>query len=516
MADGVELLTDMWHPRGHDAAPVLLVRCPYGRRGLFGLQYGRLYAHQGFRVVLQSCRGTHGSGGEFVPFVNEPADGQATVDWLRRQPWFTGSFATVGSSYLGFVQLALGLDPPPELVAVVLQCTPSRATSALYPDGVLAPLTTLLWAAMTGGKKGATARTMLLAATGRTHPLRRATPAAYANHPQLTVDRAAFVEDWLAHPSTADPWWGSSDPSAALDRLNVPVLVQGGWYDPFSADSVEQYNRISRRRLDAHLTMGSFTHASFGRAHATVGTEAVHWLRAGFAGKKPAKPAVRVQLLGTDRWATFQEWPPSGCVDTALYLAPGGALTTAPGTAAAPDTFVFDPILPTPSVGGPLLQGGAGARDNRRLEARPDVLTYTSDPLPQDLDVLGAPRFSLRFGSDRATTDLFVRLCDVHPSGRSTNVVDRLLRLEPHQGRDDGTWDVQLTLPSVAARFTAGHRIRLQVSSAAFPRFAPNAGHDRIGAPAVPAHQQVLFDPDNLPRLVLSGRTSVRTGGFSG
>ena len=136
MRDGVELVADHYVPAG-DTEPVgtLLVRGPYGRGFPLSLLYGGLYAARGYRVLLQSVRGTFGSGGIFQPMVHEAADGADTVAWLREQPWFTGRFATMGISYLGFTQWALLQDPPPELAAAVITAGPHDFSAAAWSTG---------------------------------------------------------------------------------------------------------------------------------------------------------------------------------------------------------------------------------------------------------------------------------------------------------------------------------------------------------------------------------------------
>jgi putative CocE/NonD family hydrolase len=115
MPDGVVLLADRYVPRKADKLPTILVRTCYGRRGFFGLNYGYLFAERGYQVVMQSTRGTFGSGGQFDPFGCEHDDGLATVAWLKQQPWFNGVFATTGASYLGYVQWAIAREAGPEL-----------------------------------------------------------------------------------------------------------------------------------------------------------------------------------------------------------------------------------------------------------------------------------------------------------------------------------------------------------------------------------------------------------------
>jgi uncharacterized protein len=121
MPDGTCQLADRYIPQAEEPCPTLLVRTPYGRGFPYNYMYGAMFAQQGFTVVVQSCRGTAGSTGEFEPFISEAADAQATVAWLRGQDWFTGALGTIGASYLGFTQWALAADPPPELKAMVIQ-----------------------------------------------------------------------------------------------------------------------------------------------------------------------------------------------------------------------------------------------------------------------------------------------------------------------------------------------------------------------------------------------------------
>src|ERR1700742_1484088 len=135
MRDGVRLVADHYAPTTSTPLGTLLVRGPYGRAFPFSLVYAHLLAPRGYHVVLQSVRGTFGSGGEFEPMINEAADGADTVVWLREQPWFTGRFATVGLSYLGFTQWALLHDPPPELAAAVITAGPHDLLDSVWGTG---------------------------------------------------------------------------------------------------------------------------------------------------------------------------------------------------------------------------------------------------------------------------------------------------------------------------------------------------------------------------------------------
>ncbi len=163
-------------------------------------------------------------------------------------------------------------------------------------------------------------------------------------------------------------------------------------------------------------------------------------------------------------------WPPPG-MERRWYLQASGGLAEVPPAASEPDRFRYDPADPTPAVGGTSLSSNSGPRDNRALEVRADVLTYTTAPLKQDLELIGAVWAQLHLTSNTEHFDVFVRLCDVQPSGRSTNVCDGILRCGPR-----ATQPIRVDLWQTAHRFARGHRLRLQVSGGAHPRFARNLG----------------------------------------
>jgi putative CocE/NonD family hydrolase len=509
MPDGVELLTDVWRPRRRQDVPTIMVRSPYGRRGAMGFLYGRLFAHRGFRVLVQSCRGTYGSGGE-LSFAHEAGDAQATVQWLRLQPWFTGQLATAGASYLGFVQWALTAEePPPELKAMVVQIAPTAAREFAYSGGAMSYENCLTWAQLMTAPgtpierlRRARERARALRAAAQTLPLAESYVPATGGH------RAQYFEEWIGHDPD-DPWWSRFDYSSALDRIGVPVLLQGAWHDIYAAETVQQYATLRRRGIDARLSMYGATHIGLVAAWRRVFPEAADWLHDVFAGSAAADGArVRTRVLGTKTWRKFADWPPAATPHR-LHLHPGGGLAGDPPPESGPDRYRYDPADPTPSVGGGTLARNAGPQDNRRLEARADVLTYTGRPLDRPLDVIGPVSADLWFGSSLDHTDVFVRLCRVTPDGKSTNVCDAIRRLDSGPPEKDaaGVRRVQLELSPTACRFEPGERIRVQVSSGAHPRFVRNTGSGEPLATAlrlVAADQAVYHDPDRPSSVVLS------------
>jgi putative CocE/NonD family hydrolase len=485
MPDGVALLGDHYRPAGPDRPlPVVLIRSPYGRAGVTGYLFAAPLARRGFQVFIQSTRGTFGSGGQFRPFLPERDDGLATVAWLRDQPWCDGQVSMVGGSYLGHTQWAVAPYVDPPLRSVSLNITMANFSAAFYQHGAPSLLNTLAWTGLVGrqerGLAGVIPGPLQLARMKRAL---RKVPLQAAD-----VDVAgapvAFWRDFVEHAAPGDEFWAVIDHDGAdLTRL-PPVSMVTGWWDLFLPGQLRDYAAIRAAGVTARITVGPWLHGEPGELK-EVTRQDIAWLDRHLNGGPPPSGApVRVFLQQAGTWLDFEQWPPAGAVGTAYFLRAGGGLSAGaePG-AAAPGTFVYDPADPTPSAGGPLLQPPGKQVDNAAIEARPDVLTYTSEPLPADRDLVGpvSARIFLRTGREHA--DLFVRVCDVDGKGVSRNIVDGVRRLSPPtvpapdvRVGDDGILAVDVELYPTAYRVRAGHRIRVQVSGGAFPRYARNFG----------------------------------------
>ncbi|MFH8492812.1 CocE/NonD family hydrolase [Streptomyces coeruleorubidus] len=476
-ADGSPMITDHYFPRAQGDFPTLLVRSPYGRGLPWSPQYGLLFAEQGFHVVLQSCRGTGGSGGVFDLWRNEPADGQATVSWLREQPWFNGTLGTVGPSYLGYVQWALALDPPPELKAMVVQVGLHDPYALFHADGALRLENALVvGAGMHYQHRGMAPflRAMLrlqrrLRDVITARPLRGAYVSALGSE-------VPWLDDVMTHPDAKDAYWRGASLAESAERLRVPTALITGWHDALVDQTFEQYERLRRAGCETALLVGPWTHTSaLQQGWPEVFTESLAWLRAHlYADPSGLRPtSVRVHVGGENTWRDLDDWPPA-TAGTSWYPIPGGHLTHQSPTDSAPVTaFRYDPADPTPSLGGPLLSRTAGPRDNGTLEARDDVLTFTSPPLTEPMDILGSVSARLSVSTDTGHADVFTRLCDVDPQGRSVNICDGFGRLRT---AEQAPTHVTVPMSITAHRFPAGHRIRWQISGGAHPRYARNPG----------------------------------------
>jgi uncharacterized protein len=471
--DGVELAADLYRPDSR-AVGTVLVRGPYGRSMLQALPMARVLAARGFNALFVSSRGTFGSGGEFSPMRSEIEDGHDVVDWMRDQDWYTGTFATLGGSYLGFTQWALLTDPPPDLVAAVISIAPHDFSRHVWGTGAF-KLDFLAWSAMivhqedTGALRGAL---RMATAERRNASAMNELPLVALGDGHLE-GRAPWFADWVTRPDLRDPFWAPMQLGDALERASVPVLLISGWQDLFLEQTVQQYARLRERGVEVALTVGPWTHISVGAGAAPITTsETLDWLQAHVAGHAlQRRAAVRVFVTGADEWRELPEWPSSTAPHT-LYLGPHRDLTPGPPEPDAPaSSFLFDPTDPTPTVGGPLM-ALRDRVDDSELARRADVLSFTGAPLTEDLEIMGAPLVELVHASDNPHADLFVRLSEVDEEGISRRVTEGYLRLDP--ARAPGP--VTLALRPAAHRFGAGRRVRLLVAGGSHPQFARNLG----------------------------------------
>jgi uncharacterized protein len=528
MRDGAILRADVWRPAAEGRFPVLLQRLPYSKADpsvavvQAGLDPVRA-TEAGFVVVIQDCRGRFASDGEFVPFVHEAADGEDTIAWCAALPFSNGAVGMYGQSYFGATQLLAAAQRPPALRAIAPALTASEYYDGwTYRGGVLELGFVLFWTlfSLAGediARRPAPSQASLQAALDR----RLSDPwAAFA---RLPVDDLADLEEvvpyyreWLER-AERDPYWRAIAPNERYEQIVVPALHVGGWFDPFLTGTLENFTRLRAEAGSEHaraaqrLVVGPWAHACLGDTIGDVdfGPESsqaatdwtdmhLRWFEQHLRPETAADPAptIRIFLMGARCWIDAEDWPLPGTRAEEWFLHSGGGANTrhgdgllAPEPCAADepfDSFDFDPAAPVPTAGGAaflpgiFVAGHAGPRDQREVELRPDVLVYTSAPLDADLDIVGTVRVSLSVWSSAPETDFCAKLVDVHPDGRALSVCDGIARaVGPEPSRP-----VVVEMGATAIRVFAGHRLRLEVSSSNFPRFArnPNSGASRVAA----------------------------------
>ena len=541
MPDGIRLFTDHYFPKATGHFPTILIRTPYGRGKEAALGNGyalselpaQRFAERGYHVIVQGARGCLDSEGDFIPHVNEAADGQATVAWIAQQAWFNGVLGTWGPSYLGYMQWAIAAGAPASLKAMLVMVASSENYSVTHPDGAFGLETRLRWAQGMHLQNRLHSRPfwekLAQRFSGRQE---RRLQAAFAHLPLLEADTVAagepipFYRDILTHDQPEGPFWAARDHSKAITATSAQVHFVGGWYDYYLRGLLRDYATLKAAGHVPYLTIGPWFHGQPGGLMTGL-REAPAWFDAHLKGdRRPLRhKPVRIFVMGADEWRELDDFPPPAREIRYYLHAQARLATDPPAEPLSADCFRYDPMDPTPALGGAFLGfRGAGPQHNHPLEARPDVLCYTTPPLARELEIIGPVRLELFAHSSLPSTDFFARLCDVAPDGRSTNICDGLERIEPGLGEaqaDGGPMGIprrlsgqgseaclrlEIDMWATAYRFQRGHRLRLQISSGAHPRWSRNLGTGEAlasGVGAAVAEQTIYHDAARPSALVL-------------
>lgn len=563
MRDGTVLRADVYRPDTDRPVPAIVSRLPYNKDVLLMQTYAIhpvRAAEAGFAVLYQDTRGRYQSEGEFYPFVHEGQDGYDTVEWVAAQPWCSGAVGMTGASYFGATQWLTAAEQPPHLKAIFPIVTTSEyCESWTYQGGAFQLGFTLLWTLSDLAPDTATH----LAHTGQAEPgemmrLLLSTDRMDAQYRHLPLsslpilrdsNTAHYYFDWIAHAAN-DGYWQSIAVNRHYSRIQVPAYNVGAWYDLFLHGTLENFVRMRQEggseiaRTGQRLLVAPWAHGDFTGVYPDVsfGISAsadlvdltglqlpffAHYLK-GEDNGLDQEPPVRLFVMGENRWREEQEWPLARAQYTPWFLHSDGDAGRAGGTLSPQgpaqetwDAFLYDPRNPAPTIGGPTflpgLQIGAnsGPRDQRHVEARADVLVYTSDPLDQPLEVTGPLTVTLYAATSAPDTDFVARLCEVYPDGVSRILAEGILRARFREGcehprpiKPDQVYEYQINLVATSNLFQPGHRIRADVTSSSFPRFDrnPNTGNP-LGQDGPgdlqPALQKVFHDPEHPSHILL-------------
>lgn len=504
MRDGCVLRADIWLPEGEGPWPVLLQRTPYRKEDAFGTQYisamdFRAALHRGYAIVIQDTRGRYSAGGEFYPFVHEIDDGTDTIAWLRSQDFCNGQIVMFGASYVGATQVLAAAGQPEGLVAISPHLTSGRyGDTWTYRGGAMELAFLLLWIIESLGPTDLERRVAEMPAAKAKRAraffveLQRDPYAAFARLPVLDDNLlmiAPYAADWFNAAQAA----AAEDNREHLDALaetRLPALVSAGWNDLFLEGALELFTLLRQRPGDIpdRLLIGPWSHGNpsdwqgdtwHGYSASTAGLSDVQldFFDAARRGGAPDTARVRYFRSGSNTWHTAEDWPLPDIVQQRLFLAEGRLERDLGVVGSGHLSYRSDTLRPVPTVGGAnfvpglLLGRNSGPKDQRSVEERDDVLTFTSEPLGEDIEVTGLVDVSLWVSSTGVSADWTARLCEVDADGKSIGLVDgiyRQTRASPVPG------EVVVRLGHISHFFRRGSRYRLQVASSNFPRFDRN------------------------------------------
>jgi uncharacterized protein len=535
MRDGVRLSALIIRPKGTSESskvPVILIKSPYVAASEFRSPLARAVLsrliRQGYAVAVVNDRGTQWSEGEFHLQRGASNDGYDTVSWLAAQPWSNGKIGSFGCSSSSENQWALATaNHPAHKAMVVMSGTAGigsipgyREQGIFYAGGV--PSLDWTWWYLKSGHQyhphlpaeiGQEERARLAAVySSQSRQPSKEDPTGLADTlPSANILKAVNAPstdfDHLITLSPTDPDWNNYDFLREGESTRVPGLHIDSWYATLHAyGTTKAFEYLSGNSPNQYLVMGPTDHCDMGTetAKTMVGDRDVgdarfdyaslivnwfnHWMRDEHNATE-SLPRVQYYSLSSDRWRTASTWPVPGTSNLELFLGSAGSANSLFGDgrldegrhAGKPyDQFIYDPVHPVPSKGGGCCTSNV-AQDQSDVEARNDVLVYTTDPLVNALDVAGDISATLFFASSARDTDVMIKLVDVFPDGRAFNILDTAQRLRYRDGYDSpklmnrGTiYKVVLNEMAVASHFPAGHRIRLEVTSSNFPNYERN------------------------------------------
>jgi hypothetical protein len=548
MRDGVVLRANVFRPSDEGTYPVVLARTPYGKD--FATSSGYMdalrLARAGYIVVIQDTRGRFASEGTFEPMVNESLDGCDTVEWAATLPGSNGNVGMYGGSYVGFTQWSAAWQRPPHLKALMPSITWSNARDGVTWRGGALELGTLANWLLGVGMETVFKRVahlppheQLMTVAALVYQIDHLRTEGYFSLPlkdfaplkSLALTNAYFDQSFV-QPYSRELLKPIS-PAEHYDQLHLPAYNIGGWYDIFLNGTLQNFDAL--RGHGAKLLVGPWTHSD---PNNVIGQMDFGFVAGGFINLQfdltsltqrwfdfwlkgidngiTQEPPVKIFVMGANVWRDEHEWPLARTTFSPLYLRGNRGLSFEhPSSDEPADSYIYDPSDPTPTWGGATLINALyvrGVADQRKLDGRSDMLSFTSEVLDGDVEVVGPVVVKLWAASDARDTDFVARLIDVHPDGFAQNLCDGIIRARYRKGdtpelmQPDNPYEFTIDLWATANVFKAGHRIRLDIASASFPRWDrnPNTGDDfGVSARLQTARQTILHDAAHPSRVML-------------
>jgi uncharacterized protein len=530
MRDGIELSADIYRPDGPGRFPIILSRTPYTKTSASSLKIARYFVSNGYVFVTMDVRGRGDSDGTFTPYVNDGQDGYDAIEWTAAQEWSTGKVGTIGGSYNGAIQWLTAVQQPPHLAAMIPMVSPSDPFVE-WPTGQPLPAS-ISWYHFTAG-----------------HVLQNMEAVdwnkLYWHLPFITMDEAMgrpnrLWDEEVEH-SKLDSWWEPQRYQNKFERVRVPALNISGWYDDEQVGTPLNFIGMTTRgdesvRRSQKLLMGPWPHAvnsstkigsvEFGPT-AVIDLNAAwlrwfdYWLKGIDNGVMKEAP-VRIFVMGENVWRDENEWPMARTRWTKYYLhsnghantlSGDGTLSTTEPSNEPTDNYAYDPAKPVPFITDPSFAQIGGPDDYRKVEERDDVLVFTSEAVAEDTEVCGPIRVKLYAVSSTPDTDFMAKLIDVWPNGFAQRLTDGMVRARFRDGMDKPSliepgrvYAYDLDLWNTCQLYQKGHRIRIEISSSAFPKYDRNLNTGEVLGKSTRmqvATQKIYHDKDHPSHVVL-------------
>jgi len=536
--DGTILRSDIYRPDSPGRFATLLSRTPYDKSRHTDT-YLQL-AERGYVVVVQDVRGRYASDGKFMPgFYSashcDTEDGYDSVEWSASLPWSSGKVGTIGGSYVGWTQWELAHARPPHLVTIMPQAISANLLDREM-SGVLR-LGRVLWWTLNTLSPDLRFRAQNFSGPRNTDEAERLWSNLDRSKwlwflPLMEIPDAVMFgmgyhwRNWLENHTTDH--FGFLKKHSSVD---VPALITTGWYDQ-QIGAIKHFTGMRSNaatkvaQTQTKLIVGPWTHAAFelsGKVgEIDFGTEATiayldladDWFSYFLKGENNGVlewPAVRIFVMGANKWRNFDNWPIPGTTYRQLYLTVDGTLTWNKPNEGRPDQYIYDPRDPVMTLY--TAEGQQEPQDLRILDGRSDILTYSTTPLENPVEIIGPVTMNLWASSSAKDTDFIVRLVDVWPNGFAQELSYGIVRARyrdsienPSLIKPDKPYEYTIELNPTANLFKHGHKIRVDVCSSDFPNFDRNhntGGNDYAESTLQKACQTIFHDLERPSRITL-------------
>ena len=513
MRDGINLSADIWLPpssRGSGPWPALLLRTIYDNQEARYIGWAREFTNRGYAVIMQDCRGRGDSDGDWIPYVCELYDGYDTHQWIGEQDWCDGNLGTFGLSYPGFTQTLPATLRSKYLKAVAPIASQQdnyghhRVNGVIHHNVAFAFLNMLGRSMQYESLKHFDQDTFFFEL-----PIDTAMEKVSNTHP--------YYKGVMEHEQY-DEWWSSYSLRDKYPEMAIPSLFITGWFDSLSNENFKLFNGWTKKaktedaRSKTKLIIGPWSHqiAPWGRvpmgkngeyADRTFGKQALsdviemhmHWydqrLKGIDTGVDEEAP-IKLFVMGKNTWRDEYEWPLERTEWTKFYLSSAGNAVDGGGglhpeiktSDQTSDSFIYDPGDPVPSLGSQYqTYDFCGPHDRSHIQRRPDVLTFTTDVLTEDMEITGPISATIWASSDAKDTDFTATLTDLEPDGKAIALCEGIVRARFRNGTENPQMMVpgeiykfEIDMWNTSNSFIKGHRIRIEISSSNFPRYNRN------------------------------------------
>lgn len=501
MKDGIHLDADVYLAEPNKSLPTIVTSTPYNKNTDEAAETASRYLARGYHFAWVDVRGRGDSEGEFVPYHQEGPDGYDTIEWMATQDWCDGQVITWGASYAGVNQWYAAIQHPPSLKAVISHVAPSDPFRD-RPTGTRLPME-ICWFRIVHGRMRQNVETIDW-------------EEVYWKLPLQDLDLAAGFRSsqWreFLRPPSDEEYWSSLYYQDKLQEASVPAMHITGWYDDVQPGCIQNFQELCREESSARtrqrLIIGPWGHPTTrpserGFPNVTFGDNSdidlfsveCDWLDFIFkdvASEPPLEERVQYYLMGSNEWRWSDSWPPNSITLTSFFLSseqiddpstssPSNLLNSSTSATPGRIEYTSDPATPVPFITEPVSAQIGGPDDYRSIRDRSDVLAFSSEPLENPIPIAGLVEAELWVATDGQDSDFMVMLQDIHPDGTARRLCDGMVRLRYREGMPHAVpvvpgevYQVVVDLWNIAHVFQVQHRIGVQVSSSAFPKFDRN------------------------------------------